>query len=165
MRHTVIAGRLYFLAPGADPLQERAELAGIAENVVTTYRDEEFPIFVVPSAPTPPLAIQFAGLPAGHPDPETLEPLAQTARQDQVQRILDAASLVDQGPLRYLHQAGRLYLVDDGELFVADTDQVLRAAIAARLSRGGLQDPRPAPIIPALTTAPRITRVLPVGND
>lgn len=164
--HTVVGGRLYFLDPTRTDLHTQAELQAIGQASVQVLRDKERLQFVVPSPPMPPIAPQFLRPPRpGHPDPETLSPLAQTYRPDQVQRILDARSLVDQGAGEYLHQRGRLWLVDDAPLFVADSDREIIGALQERLARGGLQAPRPEPIVPTPGPSPRITRVLPVGDQ
>jgi len=164
--HTVVGGRLYFLDPTRTDLHTQAELEAIGQASVRVLRDKERLQFVRPSPAMPPVAPQFFRHPRpGHPDPETLPPLAQTERPDQVQRILDARSLVDQGAGEYLHQRGHLWRVDDAPLFVADSDQEILAALQERLGRGGLQAPRPEPIVPIPGPSPRITRVLPVGNQ
>lgn len=164
--HVVVGGRLSFLDSGATPLHTAAETQGAnadATRPTLVLRDRLF--LVAETTGMEKLAPQYVGgSPPGHPDPESLIPLGNSTRQEQLQRIQDAASLVDEGPTTYLRQHGRLYLVDSGEVFVADTDQVLRAAIGMRLSQGHLQAPRPLPIIPAVPPPANLFRVAPVGD-
>lgn len=164
--HVVVGGRLSFLDSGATPLHTAAEeQATVADATRRTLVLRDRLVLVADTTGMETLAPQYMrASPPGHPDPESLTPLGNSTRQEQFQRIHDAASLVDEGPTTYLRQHGRLYLVDNGEMFVADTDQVLRHAIAARLDRGNLQAPRPAPILPVIPPPANLFRVAPVGD-
>lgn len=161
--HQVVGGRLYLFDPGALDEITKRELnwaAGEAKRLpAPSFRWGR----TQPSPPKPPIGVNLRGFRPGHPDPQDVSQVAQSARQEQVLRIQNAKSLFEQRPQRFLGANGTIWVVDGQQFFVREPDRELNAAIQARLAQGDLQGPPPT--VPQPLTPPvRFYRVLPVGD-